>query len=91
MQRDRNINQNINFEPCGKHFNFFFFFFFRQVINIYLYKKKTPKYTGSIQGCTDQIQKLHKSSKFKIEEKGCFLHTDNQSDKVLKTKNPTSI
>ena len=34
-------------------------------------------------GCTNQIQKLHKSSKLKIEDMDWFLHTDNQSIKVL--------
>jgi len=42
----------------------------------------SPKYTGGIEGGKYQIQKLHKSSISKIEEKGWFLHTENQYNKV---------
>ena len=64
----------------------FFFFFVISNKDLLISKKETPKYTRSIQGCTYQIQKLHKSSKSKIEEKGWFLHTENQSNKILKKK-----
>ena len=68
------------------HWRAFFFFFLLSNEYLLIYKKKTPKYIGSIQECTYQIQKLHKSSKSKIEEKGWFLHTANQSNKVLKNR-----
>ena len=67
--------------------NFFFFFFLISNKDLLISKKETPKYIGSIQGCTYQIQKLHKSSKSKIEEKCWFLRTENQSNKVLKNRN----
>ena len=38
-------------------------------------------------GYTNQINKLHKSSKSRVEDKDWFLHTDNQSNKVLKKNN----
>ena len=62
----------------------FFFFFLISNEDLLISKKRHPKYTRSIQGCTYQIQKLHKSSKSKIEEKGWFLHIENQSNMVLK-------
>ena len=40
-------------------------------------KEKHPSPQGVYRGVTYQIQKLHKSSKSKIEEKGWFLHTEN--------------
>ena len=51
-----------------------------------LIKKETAKYTGGIQRWTNQERTLQKSSKSKIEEKGWFLHTENQSNKVLKNR-----
>ena len=58
-----------------------FFFFFISNKNSLIFKKETPKHTGSIQGKTSQERKLQESSKSKIE-KGWFLHTGNQSSKV---------
>ena len=48
-------------------------------------KREAPKYIGSIQGNTNQEQKLQKSSKSKIE-KGWFLHIENRSNKVRKKR-----
>ena len=56
------------------------------IILLHWYQIETPKYTGSIQGWTNQKRTLQKSSKFKIEEKGWFLHTENQSNKVWKNR-----
>ena len=72
---------------CRIHMKLFFFFFLISNKDLLISKKETPKYIGSIQGCTYQIQKLHKSSKSKIEEKCWFLRTENQSNKVLKNRN----
>ena len=49
-------------------------------------KERHPSTQGVCRGVTYQIQKLHKSSKSKIEEKGWFLYTENQSNKVLKNR-----
>ena len=73
----------LSVQMVGKSEHFFFFLISNK--DLLISKKETPKYT-SIQGCTYQIQKLHKSSKSKIEEKGWFFHTKNQSNKVLKKK-----
>ena len=43
--------------------------FFSWIIKIYWHQKRNTKYTGSVQGWTNQVQKLHKSSKSRIEDK----------------------
>ena len=49
-------------------------------------KKDTQVHKEYI-GVYNQFQKLHKSSKSRIENKDWFLKADNQSNKVLKKNN----
>ena len=47
----------------------------------------TPLYIGSVQGSTNQVQRLHKLSISRKEESDWFCKVDNKSDKVIKKNN----
>ena len=65
-----------------------FYIFFFLISNSFIdNKKESPKYTGSIQGQNNQLQKLDKSSRSTTENKEWLLKADNQSSKVLKNNN----
>ena len=64
---------------------FFFFFLISNKISL-IKRERNPSTQGGIQGGTNQKRTLQKSRKFKIEEKGWFLHTENQSNKFLKNR-----
>ena len=66
-------------------FSLIIFFLISNKISL-IKKREIPKYTGGIQGGTNQKRTLQKSRKSKIEEKGWFLHTENQPNKVLKNR-----